>query len=183
MLSVKVGSYFEWITDEDAFRGPIPKIPGMHVAKNLQAYVERKLYTLNTGHAVAAYLGYIRGYQTVQESLKDEKIINIVKGAMKESGEYLVKQFRFSLEEHKRYIQKTLSRFQNPNLIDEVTRVGRKPLRKLGREDRLVFPALKVLELGERPLNLAIGIAAALKVAYKEDEEACKIQQMIKAKE
>lgn len=180
ILSVMVEPYFEWVVDKKAFKGAIPEIPGMRAVEDLQAYVERKIFTLNTGHAVAAYLGYLKGYKTIQESLKDSKIFDTVKGAMEESGKYLTQRFGFSVEKHEYYIQKTLFRFQNPALNDEVVRVGRKPLRKLGPEDRLVFPAVKALELGENPVNLASGIAAALEFDYKGDEEACIIQHMIK---
>jgi mannitol-1-phosphate 5-dehydrogenase len=151
----------------------------MRAVENLGAYVERKIYTLNTGHAVAAYLGYLRGYGTIGEALKDPAVFETVKGAMEEAGTYLVARFGFSPGEHQKYIENTLKRFVNPALKDEVVRVGRQPLRKLGPEDRLVYPAVKAAELGRTPENLARGIAAALKFDYEGDEEARILQDMI----
>lgn len=180
ILSVSVEPYFEWVTDKKAFAPPIPSIPGMQAVDNLQAYVERKIFTLNTGHAIAAYLGYRKGHSTIREALQDESICAVVKGAMEEAGKYLLHQFDFSPEEHEEYIEKTLQRFQNPYLKDEVVRVARQPIRKLGPKDRLVFPASKVLELGIEPKNLARGIAAALKFDWQGDEEALALQDMIK---
>ncbi|WP_422446531.1 mannitol-1-phosphate 5-dehydrogenase [Thermoanaerobacterium sp. DL9XJH110] len=179
ILAVTVEPYFEWVADRKAFKGPIPEIPGMRAVENLGAYVERKIYTLNTGHAVAAYLGYLRGYGTIGEALKDPAVFETVKGAMEEAGTYLVARFGFSPGEHQKYIEKTLKRFVNPALKDEVVRVGRQPLRKLGPEDRLVYPAVKAAELGRTPENLARGIAAALKFDYEGDEEARILQDMI----
>ena len=67
----------------------------MNLADNLMAYIERKLFTLNTGHCIAAYLGYYKGYKTIDESIKDEEIFTIVKKAMQQSGMALVKKYGF----------------------------------------------------------------------------------------
>ncbi|MDN5331039.1 MAG: mannitol-phosphate 5-dehydrogenase [Tepidanaerobacteraceae bacterium] len=180
LLDVAVEPYFEWVVDAGGFAGEIPSIPGMKAVNNLRAYVERKIYTLNTGHAVAAYLGYEKGYDTILDALQERKILETVRGAMEESGAYLTTRFGFDKKEHGNYIENTLRRFLNPALKDPVVRVGRNPLRKLGPKDRLVYPALKAQELGITPLNLSQGIAAALKFDHEEDEEARKLQIMIK---
>ncbi|ADL06851.1 mannitol-1-phosphate 5-dehydrogenase [Thermosediminibacter oceani] len=179
-LGVAVEPYFEWVVDIGGFKGAVPEIPGMKAVENLQAYVERKIYTLNTGHAVAAYLGYEKGCTTIREALQNPQILEAVKGAMAESGVYLRACFGFSEEEHEVYIEKTLQRFLNPALEDPVVRVGRNPVRKLGPKDRLVYPSVRALELGVKPVNLARGIAAALKFDYEEDQEARKLQQMLR---
>ncbi len=44
----------------------------------------------------------------------------------------------FDPDAHVKYIQKMIQRFSNPFITDEVTRVGRSPIRKLGPNDRLV---------------------------------------------
>lgn len=182
LFTISVEPYFEWVTDRNGFIAPIPAIPGMQVVDNLEAYVERKIYTLNTGHATLAYLGYVKGYCTMEEAVNDRKIYNVVKGAMKESGAYLMHHFNFSAAEHKKYIKKTLKRFENPYLKDEVTRVARQPIRKLGPRDRLVYPAKKAIDIGINPINLATGIAAALKFDWEGDDEAVALQSMIKEK-
>ena len=78
-IDVVVESYYEWNVEQSAFKGEIPAIEGMHLAENSMAYIERKLFTLNTGHAITAYLGYLKGYKTVDESIADAKIYEIVK--------------------------------------------------------------------------------------------------------
>ncbi|WP_406565396.1 mannitol dehydrogenase family protein [Bacillus solitudinis] len=73
-----------------------------------------------------------------------------------------------------------MNRFLNPYLADDVTRVGRGPLRKLGPNDRLVGPAKQYMDVvGEQPIYLAKAIAAALKYDVKTDEGAVQIQNMI----
>lgn len=55
-LEVTVETFSEWIVDKTQFKGALPNIPGMELTDNLMAFVERKLFTLNTGHAITAYL-------------------------------------------------------------------------------------------------------------------------------
>lgn len=57
------------------------------------AFVERKLFTLNTGHAITAYLGKLAGHQTIRDAILDESIRAVVKGAMEESGAVLIKRY------------------------------------------------------------------------------------------
>lgn len=51
-IDVVVENYYEWNVEQASFKGEIPNIPGMNLADNLMAYIERKLFTLNTGHAI-----------------------------------------------------------------------------------------------------------------------------------
>lgn len=78
MLSVGVEEFEEWIVEEPALKGPKPDIPGMQFTDNLTAYVQRKLFTLNCGHAIAAYLGYLKNIETIDKAVGDEEIRNIV---------------------------------------------------------------------------------------------------------
>ena len=75
----------------------------------------------------------------------------------------------------------TETRFKNPEISDEVTRVARGPKRKLSAGDRLVSPAMQLIERGKTPVALAKVIAAALKFDYAEDKEAVEVQDFIKA--
>ena len=179
-LDVTVENFYEWNVEEAKIKGEVPQIEGMNLVGDLIAYVERKLFTLNTGHAITAYLGYLAGYKTVDESIKDEKIATIVKAAMQESGQGLVKKHGLDLEAHYKYIDKILNRFKNPYLNDDVKRVGREPLRKLGAKDRLVNPLMTAKSYGISVDNLIIGIGAALHYDNPEDAQSVELQQTIK---
>lgn len=180
-LKVRVEEFKEWIVDETLFKGEIPEIEGMQLTDNLMAFVERKLFTLNTGHAITAYLGVLKGYDTIKESIEDQGIEEIVKSAMKESGEVLIKRYGFEREAHYKYIDKILGRFKNPYLKDEVKRVGRQPLRKLSFNDRLIKPLRGTLEYATLNDNLVYGIAAALKYENSEDDQAKELQEKMSA--
>lgn len=176
-LDVLVEPYYEWVVETEV---DIPHVEGMTTVKELAPFIERKLFTVNTGHAVIAYLGYLNGKSTIDKTLADEAIVNQVEATLKETGDYLVKQYGLDKEDHVKYIQKIINRFKNPYLNDGVTRVGRAPIRKLGPEDRLVRPATEAQKVGLPYASLAKAIAATLLFDYQEDEEAVKLQTMIK---
>ena len=175
-LEVTVESFSEWIVDEQQFRGEIPVIEGMQKTDNLMSFIERKLFTLNTGHIMTAYLGSLAGYDTVKNAIDDEKICAQVKQSMQESGEVLIKRYGFDRDSHNAYIEKILGRFANPYLHDEIDRVGRQPIRKLGENDRLVKPLLGTIEYATSNDMLLKGIAAAFKYKNSDDPQAVELQ-------
>lgn len=178
-LQVTVEEFSEWIVDETQFKGDIPNIPGMERTDNLMAFIERKLFTLNTGHAVTAYLGKLAGYQFVKQSIDDENIKQQVKTVMQESGTVLIKRYQFDPAAHAAYIEKILKRFANPYLTDDVDRVGREPIRKLGYNDRLIKPLRGTLEYQLPHPMLCKAIAAALCYTNPNDPQAVELQKSI----
>ncbi|MET3506189.1 mannitol-1-phosphate 5-dehydrogenase [Halalkalibacter oceani] len=175
-LDVLVEPYFEWVVETNE---QIPAVDGMKIVDSLAPFIERKLFTVNTGHAVIAYFGYLEGKATIDQTLADEKIEAQVEETLKETGAYLVKEYRLDEKEHLAYIHKIIERFKNPYLNDGVTRVGRAPIRKLGPEDRLIRPATQAQKAGLPYHNLAKAIAAALLFDDPGDQEAQELQKMI----
>ncbi len=175
-LDVLVESYYEWVVEapED-----IPFVEGMTIVPDLAPFIERKLFTVNTGHAVIAYFGYLKGKETIDQTLRDSDIYEQVQQTLQETGNYLIKRYDLDREEHEAYITKIIERFKNPHLNDSVKRVGRAPIRKLGPQDRLIRPALEAKKVGLSYTYLAKAIAAALLFDPKEDNEAMKLQANI----
>lgn len=178
-LAVTVEEFSEWIVDRGQLKGWVHDIPGMELTDNLMAFVERKLFTLNTGHAITAYLGFERGLPTIRDAIETESIRAVVKAAMEESGAVLIRRYGFDPAKHAAYIEKILGRFANPFIRDDVARVGREPLRKLGKGDRLIRPLLGTLEYGLPHANLVKGIAAALHYRNDGDPQAIEMQATI----
>lgn len=177
-LKVSVEPFFEWVIDRTGFAGGQPVLEGALFTDDLTPFIERKLFTVNTGHAVTAYVGYQRGLKTVKEAIGHPEIRRVVYDALSETGGYLVKAYGFKQSEHEQYMKKIIGRFENEYITDDVTRVARSPLRKLGANDRLVGPAKKIKE----PNALAEGIAAALRFDYQDDPEAVELQKLIAEK-
>lgn len=178
-IDVAVEKYYEWNVEEKAFVGKAPEIAGMNMADNLLAYIERKLFTLNTGHAITAYLGKMKGCQTILESIATPEIYAVVHAAMQQSGEALVKQFGFDHEAHFKYIEKIIKRFHNPYLKDDVTRVGREPIRKLSPDDRLIKPVMTAKSFGLPYDKILLGVGAALHFNNPEDPQSVQLMEKI----
>lgn len=178
-LEVTVEPYYEWIIDRSAMLEGLPPIEGVQLVDSLEAFIERKLFTVNTGHCSIAYLGYLNGYSTIQEVMTDPKLSTDIKKVMQETGGMLVEKHDFDEKEQTQYINKTLKRFSNPYLTDEIVRVGRSPLRKLSINDRLVRPTMLTYDLGLDVSNLTNALAAALLYDHSEDPEAIELKQAI----
>jgi mannitol-1-phosphate 5-dehydrogenase len=179
-LDVVVEGFYEWVVDQTGLKSTIePKVEGMKLTGDLSGYIERKLFTLNCGHAIAAYLGNLKGYKTIDQAIRDPQIRSIVRGAMVEGGAALVKKHGFNPSEHEKYVDKIVTRFENSKLKDDVVRVGRQPLRKLGKADRLVGPTNMAKGYGFPIDNLTQGIAAAFLYDVEEDEQSVELQQKL----
>lgn len=180
-LLVKVEPFFEWVIEQTAWVGEKPSITGATLVDDLAPYIERKLFTVNTGHAAIAYVGSVYGFHLIAEAIQNDRVHEIVSGALQESGRVLVKKYGFTNEQHQAYINKIIGRFKNEYIIDDVKRVGRSPLRKLGIRDRLFAPAIGYFnEFHEAPIHLCKVVAAALLFTATDDLEAVDLQKSIK---
>lgn len=178
-LWVKVEPFYEWVIDQSQMKGQL-EIESVHFVQDLEAYIERKLFTVNTGHASCAYIAYLKGYHTIREAIADREIENQVRSVLAETGALLVKKHGFNALEHQSYIDKTIERFKNPAIIDEVTRVARSPLRKLSRQDRFIRPLVECLDLDLSAQYLKLMVHAILKYDYDKDDEALQCQAELK---
>ena len=173
---VIVEPYKELPVDRNGFVDSPPEIAGMIPFAPFSFFTERKLYIHNAGHAVLGYLGFLHGYEYGYEALADEDIYFQVRGAMEESALTLSRKYRPEAGAVLANIEDLLHRFGNRALGDTNLRLGRDPLRKLARTDRLVGAALNALAEGVTPTHLVTGIAAGLRFDHPEDPVAQDLQ-------
>jgi len=178
-LDVTVETFFEWVIDRSAFGDAAPVIPGATFVDELSPYIERKLFTVNTGHASAAYFGFEAGLEKISEAMADQDVAEDVRAVLEETKQLLVAKHGFSNDEQEAYVQKILVRFSNPYLPDTVNRVGRAPMRKLSRHERFIGPAAELAERGIVPEALLGAIAAALRFNDPADAEATELAQIL----
>jgi mannitol-1-phosphate 5-dehydrogenase len=178
-VDVLVEPFYEWVVDASQIKGKRPDISGITYVEDPLPYIERKLLTVNTGHSAIAYLGYVRGKPTIHAALEDDEVRETASKTLEESSLLLIKVYGFEPEELREYRRKVLARFSNPHISDDVTRVARSPIRKLGRNERFVSPALRLLDMGHMPVHLATVIGAVLRYDHPEDEEAQELQEAI----
>ena len=136
--------------------------------EDLLPFEEAKLYGHNATHALAAYLGSLRGLERIADLRQTPDLLGFIRAAfLEESGEALIRKHAgkdrlFTPEGYREYADDLLERMTNPHLQDSVERVGRDPHRKLGWDDRLVGTMRVALQQNVVPRRYALGAAAAL---------------------
>ena len=178
-IDVTVEPFYEWAIESGPFGDELPHIPGAHFVEDLGPYIERKLFTVNTGHATAAYLGHAAGLDTIAAALADPSVHAGVQAALEETSALLAAKHGFSNQEMTDYRRTILERFRNPSLPDTTARVGRQPLRKLSAAERFISPAAQAAERGLPVTGLLRAIGAALQFDLPEDDQSVQLQQKL----
>ena len=179
-IDVTVEPFFEWAIESPAFGDDPPRIPSAHFVEDLEPYIERKLFTVNTGHATTAYFGAAAGLEKISDALADPAIAASVSAALEETSALLEAKHGLDPADLASYRSTILRRFQNPSLPDTVWRVGRQPLRKLSRHERFVGPAAEAAERGLSVAALVNAMGALLEFDDQEDEQAVDMQRLIR---
>ena len=182
-VDVTVEPFFEWAIERGPFGEDLPNIPGAHFVDDLAPYIERKLFTVNTGHAATAYFGYVAGITRISDALADPGIRTKVERALEETSAFLSAAHGLDAGELADYRATILDRFSNEALPDTVQRVGRQPLRKLSRHERFIGPAAAAAERGLPVDGLVAAIAAALRFEDAADPQAVELQERIRTED
>lgn len=179
-VDVTVEPFFEWAIERGPFGDNPPHIPGAHFVDDLAPYIERKLFTVNTGHATTAYFGAQAGIEKISDALADPAITAKVAATLEETSALLEAVHGLDAADLAAYRATILRRFANPALPDTVGRVGRQPLRKLSRHERFVGPAAAAAERGLATSALVAAMAAALEFDEPEDEQSVELQRRLR---
>ncbi|KAL4880828.1 mannitol-1-phosphate 5-dehydrogenase [Aspergillus karnatakaensis] len=189
-LNVRIEKYYEWVVEETPFKKfgvDHPNVPAIHWVETLDPYIERKLFTVNTGHATTAYYGHLAGKKTIAEALQDKQIRDTVHKVLDETASLIINKHGISEQEQKEYVDKIVGRISNPYLEDNIERVGRAPVRKLSRNERFIGPASQLAERGLKFDALLGAIEQALRFQNvpgdEESEELAKILKEQSAEE
>ncbi|PYI22037.1 mannitol-1-phosphate 5-dehydrogenase [Aspergillus japonicus CBS 114.51] len=180
-LNVRIEKFYEWVVEKTPF-GELghPDIPAIHWVDHLEPYIERKLFTVNTGHATTAYFGHIRGKRMIAEALADPEIKEMVHKVLGETASLITDKHEISDEEQKEYVDKIIQRISNPYLEDNVDRVGRAPLRKLSRKERFIGPAAQLAERGQKYDALMDAVEMALRFQnVPGDQESAELAEIL----
>lgn len=152
-LSINAEEYNTLILDGKAFRSGIPDIAGLAPKENIRAWVERKAFIHNLGHATAAYYGFCRHPEAVYmyEVLDDKNVLQFTRGVMHQAAEVLRSAYpdEFTAAELKEHIEDLISRFRNRALHDTLFRVGHDLTRKLAPDDRFLGAIRLALRMGK----------------------------------
>lgn len=181
-LNVRIEKFYEWAVEKLPFgKFGHPEIPAIHWVEHLEPYIERKLFTVNTSHATAAYYGKFAGKKTIAEAMKDDYIRSTVRDVLQETASLIVDKHEIAAQEQQDYVETIISRISNPYLEDSVERVGRAPIRKLGRKERFIGPAAQLAERNAKYDSLLGSVEMALRFQNVEgDEESVELAKILK---
>ena len=177
-LFVQVEPFFEWVIESKHMLTTLA-LTNVHFVEDLKPYIERKLFTVNTGHCATAYFGHFKGYNTIDQAIGDVEINSFVRSVLAETSEYLMEEHGVDAAVQLAYVTQTIDRFSNHNIVDEVHRVGRNPLRKLSFDDRFVKPARELSKRGAKPVALAAAIAYGLCYSEASDPDVKPMQERL----
>ncbi len=141
-LVVFAESYNTLIIDRKGFKAPIPEVNGLAPKANIKAWVNRKAFIHNLGHATAAYYGSYRHPRAtyMHEVLDDQEVFGFTRQTMMQSADVLQQAYPddFTAGDLTDHINDLLCRFRNHALQDTIFRVGHDLHRKLGPDDRFM---------------------------------------------
>ncbi|KAJ5634977.1 Mannitol-1-phosphate 5-dehydrogenase [Penicillium longicatenatum] len=181
-LNVRIEKFYEWVVEKTPF-GDVghPEIAAIHWVDDLEPYIERKLFTVNTGHATAAYYGKYAGKKTIAEAMRDSYIKGVVRDVLNETASLIVDKHEITASEQQHYVETIINRISNPYLEDSVERVGRAPMRKLGRKERFIGPAAQLADRHARFEALLGSVEMALRFQNIEgDDESVELAKILK---
>ncbi|MDP4223865.1 MAG: NAD-binding protein [Bacteroidota bacterium] len=158
-LQVFAEPYNTLIVAKKGFKNPVPQVQNIDPKENIKAWVDRKLFIHNLGHATAAYLGFRKHPQAVYiyEVLDDPEIFEGTRNTMLQSADILIALYpgEFTAAQLEAHIDDLLLRFRNKALGDTLFRVGCDLYRKLSPEDRMVAPIKAAVALN-KPYDLIL---------------------------
>lgn len=160
-LLVYAEPYNTLILDKNGFKNPIPDIIGLSPKDNIKAWVDRKAFIHNLGHAAAAYYGYFKHPERryLSEVLEDDDVLDFTRKVMLQSTWALIAEYpdTFTVNDLEEHIDDLIHRFLNMQLGDSVFRVGSDLKRKLGGDDR-VMGAIKLSRKHKFPFDKLIDV-------------------------
>ena len=179
-LIVNVQDFWELPVDASRIVGELPPIMGLKLIPEFTGFLERKFYTYNAANGTTSFIGALLGHVHIADAAHDERILPILDGVYQETAQALSKKHNFPLDEQLAFTLTSKRKLQDYTIVDFIERNARDPIRKLGKDDRLVGSARLVQEYGIRPDNLCIAIAAAIHYVSPGDPFAEELVRMRK---
>lgn len=158
--------FTQWVIEDDfpAGRPPFEAV-GAELVEDVEPFELMKLRMLNGSHSTMAYLGYLSGYQYVNEAIADAGIHKLIHGLMTEEAMPTLPMSRATLEA---YRDQLLARFANPALKHRTWQIAMDGTQKLPQ--RLLGTIRDRLKAAQPFPRLALGVAAWMRYVTGIDE-------------
>ncbi|MFD0485675.1 mannitol dehydrogenase family protein [Kineococcus sp. GCM10028916] len=144
--------FTQWIV-EDSFcdgRPPLERV-GVQFVDDVAPYEAMKTRMLNAGHCALAYLGILAGFSTIDEVLADDTFRAYFEHLLADEIAPLLPPVPgVDLAEYRRTL---VQRFSNPEMGDQLARLGRRGSTKM---PNYVFPSVSAAVAAGRPHQLLL---------------------------
>ncbi|MFX3906726.1 mannitol-1-phosphate 5-dehydrogenase [Streptococcus suis] len=181
-LFVVVEPFNEWVVETQGMKNPNLKLEGVHYEADLEPFIERKLFSVNSGHATSAYTGAHFGATTILEALQNPEVKSKVEAVLAEIRSLLIAKWNFDEQALVDYHKVIISRFENPYIVDDISRVARTPIRKLGYDERFIRPIRELRERGLSYDNLLATVSYIFGYKDETDEQSVQLQALLQEK-
>ena len=129
-------AFVQWVVEEHRSReSPDWERAGVTLTDDVSGYERAKLRLLNGAHSALAYVGLLRGHETVAEAMRDVQLKTFVRDLMREDVAPTLPRVRgLDIEQ---YVESVLRRFANPAIRHELAQIAwdgskKLPIRILG---------------------------------------------------
>jgi fructuronate reductase len=164
--------FTQWVIEDNFASGrPAFELAGAQLVDDVEPFELMKLRMLNGSHSTMAYLGYLAGYQYVNEAVDDPAIHKLIRGLMTEEAMPTLPMDKAELG---RYRDQLLARFANPALKHRTWQIAMDGSQKLPQ--RLLGTITDRLADGQPVNRLALGVAAWMRYVTGIDEQGNPIE-------
>ena len=123
-------------------------------------------------------MGAYKGCEYLNDAAADELCADLAGKAWREGRRALEAEFGIPMPGDT-LLETMLGKFSSPYFRDRIERVVRQPIRKLGKGDRFLGPALLCLKHGIMPFFILRAAAYGFFVPNAGDEQAAKIEETL----
>ena len=160
-------AFTQWIVEDRFVNGRPPwEAVGVTIASDVEPYEKAKLRLLNGAHSSLAYIGLLRGHNTVFKAMADRALKGFIRNLM--CGEIAASLGDVPLDIDE-YIVSILERFENPEMEHLLSQIAWDGSQKL--PFRIMETVRDNIEAGLPVADLAVGVAAWMHFIRKRTED------------
>jgi fructuronate reductase len=149
--------YVQWVVEQHrATESPDWERAGVVVTSDVSGYEQAKLRLLNGAHSTLAYVGLLRGHETVADAMRDVALAAFVRDLMREDVAATLPSVGGLDVDN--YIEAVLRRFSNPAIRHELAQIAWDGSKKL--PVRILGTVRDALALGRAIDRLCVTLAA-----------------------
>jgi len=157
--------FTQWVIEDlPAMRDADWQSVGVTLAKDVGVYDRAKLRILNGSHSTLAYIGTLRGHETVADAMRDEQLAQFIELLMTQDLAPSLGESPGLDVEH--YVSAVLARFRNPGIRHLLSQIAWDGSKKL--PVRIVITLQEALRAGRPIHRLVMPLAAWMRFVERQ---------------